>query len=242
MTYPTLQRLTLIAFVVGVALFQFETCTSAGATFDVANDFSIASDPNGVWSYGYSTTLTGPLILNAVSGTINGIDIWQTPPSLIAPPSSFHNSTQQVATYITIPLQPGQFAFHPGPNDEYEKARLTVPTANTYSITGAFSGVDVQGTTTDVHILLNDLSIFDGLVNGFGPNTGPNFSLTLPLAVNDNLDFAVGYGNNGFLFDSTGLAAQIAPVPEPSAFALFRIGGLALAALARRRARVNRGL
>jgi hypothetical protein len=30
-------------------------------TFDIHTDFSTASNPNGVWSYGYSTTLGGTL-------------------------------------------------------------------------------------------------------------------------------------------------------------------------------------
>ena len=29
------------------------------ATYDVSNDFSTSSNPNGVWSYGYETTLGG---------------------------------------------------------------------------------------------------------------------------------------------------------------------------------------
>ena len=206
-----IQRLTLVAFAISLA-FQCETCVSAGTIFDVANDFSVAGNPNGARSYGYSTTLNGPLILNAETGSYgSGVNYWRTNLSLDVP-SAFCNTSQQVATVSTVQLQPGQFGFHPGPNDEYEKARLTVPTTSTYSITGAFSGVDVHGTTTDVHILLNGVSIFDGAVNGFGPNTGPSFSLTKTLAANDTLDFAVGYGSNDYFTDSTGLAAHIAPV------------------------------
>ena len=108
---------------------------------------------------------------------------------------------------------------------------------------GAFSGIDLGGTTTDVHILLNGVSIFDGNVNGFGPNTGPSFSLTRALSVDDTLDFAVGFGANGDFFrDATALAAHIAPtaVPEPASFILLGTGILSVLVDGWRRRRATR--
>ena len=41
-----------------------DSLASAGTVYNAAGDFSIASNPNGVWSYGTTgTTLTGPLAL-----------------------------------------------------------------------------------------------------------------------------------------------------------------------------------
>jgi hypothetical protein len=222
-----------------LALILVATPRARADVFDVAKDFSIGSNPNGVWSYGYSTTLTGPLTLNAESLTISGVEFWRTNLSLGAP-ASFYNPTSSVVAITSDLLQPNQFGFHPGPADQFEKARLTVPTAGTYSITGAFSGTDTGGTTTDVHILLNGVSIFDGAVNGFGPSSGPSFSLTRALGVNDTLDFAVGFGSDGnFFADGTGLAAQIAlaSVPEPSPLVLAGLGMLLIGGIsvARRR-------
>ena len=207
----TLRGLMVVIFLVA----SVSPVVRASTIFDVANDFSIASNPNGDWSYGYSTTLTGPLILNNQSLSSDGTDMWYTNISLDNP-NAIHNTTQQIITSGTDQLQPGQFVFHPGPNDEYEKARLTVPTAGNYLITGAFSGASLIRTTTDVHILLNGVPVFDGTVNGFGPTSGPTFSLMEPLAVNDILDFAVGDGGNGFDNDLTGLAAQIGPYRSPN--------------------------
>ena len=152
--------------------------------------------------------------------------------SILAPPVARHNPTAGVATYSTLQLQPGQFALHPGPGNQYEKARLTISSPGIYAISGNFAGADVQGTTTDVHILFNGISIFDGSVNGFGSGTGPSFSFTKTLAANDALDFAVGFGSNGNFFnDTTALAAQISAVPEASSASMFGIGGALLAAL-----------
>jgi hypothetical protein len=211
----------------------------AGVNFDVATDFSVSNNPNGAWSYGYSTTLAGPIILNAENGTTTGVDYWRTNINSGVPASS-HNSTQNVVTLSTLQLQPGQFAFHPGPNNQYEKARLTVSTAGEYSVAGIFSGADTRGTTTDVHILLNGASIFDGSVNGFGPTTGPSFSFVVSLGTNDALDFAVGFGSNGnFFFDTTALAAQVTAVPEPSTTHLLGAGALLGTLALRRRAKAS---
>ena len=37
--------------------------------YDASEDFSLASNPNDVWSYGYSTTLGGELVLYTDNGT-----------------------------------------------------------------------------------------------------------------------------------------------------------------------------
>ena len=65
------------------------------------------------------------------------------------------------------------------------------------------------GTSTDVHVLLNDSPIFDGTVNGYGAGTGPAFNTNLTLQAGDRVDFAVGYGNGSFYYDSTGINARI---------------------------------
>jgi hypothetical protein len=114
--------------------------------------------------------------------------------------------------------------------------RFTAPTSGAFLLKSMFSGLDFVGpTTTDVHVLLNEVSIFDGLVNGFGP--GPSFTQVLNLNAGDHVDFAVGYGTNGnFDFDSTGLAATFQSVPEPASILLLATGIAAVIATGRRRA------
>jgi hypothetical protein len=89
--------------------------------------------------------------------------------------------------------------------------RFAAPAAGSYAVNAAFFGLDFAGpTTTDVNILVAGISIFDGIVNGFGPGTGPIFATNLNLNAGDTIDFAVGVGPNGnYANDLTGLAATV---------------------------------
>lgn len=186
---------------------------------DLATEFSTNSNPNGLWSYGYSTTLGGPMTLHASRGFDAGIEIWYTD-LWLNQPSVSHNPTAGWVTNNTgtIALQPGQLSFHPGPNGEYGLIRFTAPTNGDYQIVAAFSGADTHGTTTDVFLMQNGSPFFGGLVNGFGAGSGPAFQTNLTLRAGDHLDFAVRYGSNQeFSYDSTGLSAQITLMTSPPA-------------------------
>jgi hypothetical protein len=95
-------------------------------------------------------------------------------------------------------------AFHPGPNGEYSVIRWTAPQAGFLSLTTMFSGLVYVGpTTTDVHVLLNGISLFDDVVEGFSATS--SFSAARTVAFGDAIDFAVGFGSNRTYFnDSTG--------------------------------------
>jgi len=191
----------------------------ATGPFNLAADFSTNQNPNGVWSYGYSTTLGGPMTLHAQRGNWAGLDFWRTDISLGVPAVYFNPANQTVTNATgTVVLGSRQLSFHPGPNGEFCVIRFTAPTNGQYQISGAFTGVDTNGTTTDVHILANG-SVINGVVNGFGPGSGPPFDLTASLQAGDHLDFAVGRGSNDFSFDSTGLSAIITRTNPPTGVA-----------------------
>jgi hypothetical protein len=125
---------------------------------------------------------------------------------------------------------------------EFGVYRFTAPAAGQYSLAWSFVGADLAGATTDAHVLVNNSSIFDGNVNGFGPGSGPSFTTTLTLAVGDRVDFAVGFGTDGGPNnDATGISAQLSAVPEPSTLALASLGGLGVLGYGwRRRRRTGR--
>jgi len=92
-------------------------------------------------------------------------------------------------------------------------------------VTATFQGIDPNAGGTDVHVLLNGVSLFSAPITGFGVPT----SFTYPggvVAAGSKLDFVVGFGSDGnFLFDSTGFNANISfqpsgVVPEPGSLVL----------------------
>ncbi len=179
--------------------------------YDASESFTTNRNPNGVWSYGHSVTLGDALIPFSECGNWGGLDFWRSNIWLSVPAVFYNPSTQAVINpTATFVLNPGQLALHPGPNGEFAVIRFTVPSDDSYQITADFTGADILGTTTDVHLLLNGSPQRGGLVDGYGPGSGPSINTNLALRAGDHLDFAVGRGaNNEFSYDSTAVAIQI---------------------------------
>lgn len=205
---------------------------SFAVTFNAANDFSGVSNPNGVWSYGFSNTLGGTfnLYTNNADPNFNpaSLDVWNrlNPDS---EPAVFHNYTANPFSFFTVNIAPNQLAFHPGSSGEYSIVRFIAPQSGNYNLATIFTGIDTVGTTTDVHILQNNTSLFNNSIVGLGSTQ--SFSSNLPLVTGDIIDFAVGFGGNGYFFDSTGLDVTITqqntqPTPESSnLLGLMLLGG-----------------
>ncbi len=210
--------MTAIAAVLLSAALAPTTVASASPIYDAAADFSSTANPTGVWSYGVSTTLAGTVSLYTTRDSSGGIDYWGTG-SFLIPPEVFKNSTNNIVTYRSIVLQPQQLALHPGLANEYSVVRFTAPSAGNYSLAASFIGVDTGGlsyTSTDVHILANNISLFTGSVLGYGDKK--TFAYTMTLNIGDRLDFSVGNLTGNYHNDSTGLSATITklatPIPE----------------------------
>jgi hypothetical protein len=191
-------------------------------TYDVAEDFSPESNPVGAWAYGWSSELTSAFNLYTTSYNDRGIDLWWRGTQ----PNVSHNGTAEEITLNPedITWQPGQLSLHPGEAGEYSHARWTAPTDGTCDIAAEFTGLDNTGTTTDVHVLHNGVSLFDGSVVGFGDTA--TYSTTISVAAGDTVDFAVGYGTGGWWDDTTALAATIAFTSPVEALTWGRVKAL----------------
>jgi hypothetical protein len=236
-----MKRFLLMAAALAV-LFSGVGQAQAAIVYDAAADFSIASNPNGVWSYGsfVPSTITFAPYGSTVTGFI--VSDWNAwnPAGGNNVPAVFKNTGSSTETGLTVVLQGGQLALHPGSDGTASVVRWTAPIAGTYSLSALFTGVDNGGTTTDVHILDNGVSIFDSVVNGY-LNSTPPFNNTLTVGAGATIDFVVGFGSDGFYYnDSTALAATLSPisaVPEPATLTLLGIAvaGFACCNLRRRK-------
>jgi hypothetical protein len=178
--------------------------------YDVAKDFSTTKNPNGVWSYGYESKLGSRFIRNVKHVHVSGLDAWQGALSSVPlqAPVVFHNGTASTITYLTLRMQAGQLAIHPGPHGECGVARWIAPRAGAFRIHAIFLGVDTVGTTTDVHVLVGGARIFDAAINARSSRAELNRVVSLKKGA--IVDFAVGIGADGtYYYDTTALAATI---------------------------------
>lgn len=197
---------------------------------DAAADFSIAANPNGVWSYGYSTSLTGPLVLDTQTESLlsGSIEAWLGNIASDGNPGVYKNTTNADINLSTVTFAANGLLLHPGPTAEYSTVRFTASAAGLYSYSSFFRGQD--STSTDVHLVSTILgvstSLYSSAVNGFGNTVTTSGSILL--GAGDSLDLRVGDGGNGFGHDSTGANLTINAVPEPASFAVVGLGALGL--------------
>lgn len=249
-------------FMLGMAVASSMPFVASATLYDAAAGFSTTLNPtpSGVWSYGWSQTLGSAFNLdtavNPSLGGVPGVVQWQgnQPPNADGNPSVFEN-TQSFSQIIgSISMAGNSLAFHPGSAGQYGVVQFTAPTAGNYLISATFQGDDYAGpTTTAVDVLVNGVTKFAGIVNGFedvgngpvptygaSPITSWNSSVVY-LPKDATVDFMVTTDGK-FAYDSTGLTADITSVvPEPttmlaSALMLLPFGASALRILRRNRA------
>lgn len=213
--------------------------------YNAANDFSLASNPNGVWSYGYGAAAT-PL---TVSGTAYlgqaGYGYWST--GVDSFPVVGHTSNAAPTPGFTPYPPPTDLWLHPA-NDSQLPAQVvfTAPTADTYNISALFERVDQVdgvGNGVGVAVYLNGSPVLGRTILFGNYLDSIPYLGSLNLAAGDRLSFAVD-SNGEYTYDSTGLNLTItsldvggpqSPVPEPSSIVLFATGAMAAAASAKRK-------
>ncbi len=226
-------RISKFRAVLGAAI-AFWTVSSAfvarATTYDIGADFSLASNPNGVWTYGYESSLGSTLILYQSSSNSSELEAWG-----VAPADWYNSTSNPIGTSGTVITPPHTAAFHPGSAGQYSVYRFTAPTSEIYQLSSSFFSIDTVPGGTDVHVLDNGTQLFGANVSS---SSATNFDTYLILSAGEMVDFAVGYGIDGnFYNNSTGIVATltsgVTPAPEPSTFALVAMACAAFALIKR---------
>ena len=207
----------------------------AQTIFDLSADFSFQGNPHNVWQYGYSATNSlapDQFRLDEQSDRVDmkcdstgSIGFWHPAANNGPGPGYYpyvaYNTTKQSQVGCKgWAVRAGEVAMEGSNTGQYSLVRFVAPAAGTYKISANFEGIHYGLSTTDVHVLHNDKSLFDADIDGYGGDPAfhkvqgasptAEYSGQIKMKANDTITFAVGYGkdktNSG---DTTGLFARV---------------------------------
>lgn len=211
-----------------MAATVFALCLIAQA-FDLAADFSLRSNPNQVWEYGYSETNSldpAQFRLDRHVQMAGQIGFWHPEATNKPGPGYYpyiaHNTTRQsqLGSSNGWVVRAGEIAMEASNTGQYSLIRFIAPVAGIYQVTARFAGVHFGLSSTDVHVLHNARSLFDAEIDGYGGDPmfhkiegrspTASYSAQIELKAHDIVTFACGYGKNKTHFsDTTGLSASV---------------------------------
>ncbi|MEE9910189.1 MAG: carboxypeptidase-like regulatory domain-containing protein [Deltaproteobacteria bacterium] len=173
-----------------------------GSIYNIATDLSGTSNPSGVWSYGWSSTLSSPLHLFTSASTTSLFKIIWSDPKV--------DPTFPLVGVLNREVQPRVIALHPGRYHEYAHIVWTAPATGKCSLATEFSALDKA--TTDVHIVHNNVPIYNNMISGY--NDKKSYTSMITVHKGDVIDFAVGEANGNAMYDTTGISIEISYVSK----------------------------
>jgi hypothetical protein len=212
-----------------IVLMFLSLLARAQTTFDLSADFSFRDNPNKVWQYGYSANNSlapDQFRLDKQADTTGPVGFWHPEtnqgPGVGYYPYIAYNTTKQSQAWPSPNgwvVRGGEIAMEASNSGQYSMVRFVAPVAGTYKISAQFEGVHVWS-TTDVHVLHNESSLFAADIDGYGGDpafrkvegASPSaaYSGQIKMKANDTVTFAVGYGKNKTNSgDTTGLFARV---------------------------------
>ena len=182
---------------------------SSGAAYNAVTQFSVKSNPNGVWSYLYS----GGLLTESTKSCagIKKLLCWYNGlsfPDSVSVIGNKTGETQSVPNGIggSITYQTNYLGLDGQDDSLGSDVRFTTPAAGSYVAEGYFEGINTSEQSHPVAIEVNGTTVFYAIVSGY--ESPVPFKLKLTLNQGDTVDFiSEPYGNGEFL--GTGLAAKM---------------------------------
>jgi hypothetical protein len=236
----TLRTVAAIVAVVVMGFASSALVAQADTIFDLSNDFSVEANPNKVWQYGYSDSnslavdqfrLDKFANSNDTAANASGcIKFWHPtankgPGPGYYPYIAFNSSKQSEVGCKGWAVRPGEVAVEGSNIGQYSLIRFVAPMAGTYRVSANFEGIHYGLSTTDVHVLHNDTSLFEAYINGYGgdqafhkvegADPSAKYSGEVAMKAKDIITFAIGYGKNKTHYgDTTGLFAKVVLLGE----------------------------
>lgn len=202
------------------------TASAGLALYDLGGDFSFTANPNGPWRYGY----TRGTRLDRTDFTLVAVADGATPVGLWHPGAGRENyypyiaanvgSTTAVEPTKAWALRPNEVGLEASATGQFSVVEFVAPRAGDYDIRADFAGVHKGLSTTDVHVLRGDESLFAATISGYGGDPAffthqgesptASYHGTQTLSAGDVLTFAVGFGANHTHYnDTTGLIVTV---------------------------------
>ncbi len=185
----------------------------SGPVYDAAGDFeqgwTAKSNPNGVWSYGYSSGFTNSITLydKTAQGVSNGPDaqFWLSSSVNIgsSPAATFNNGPAYADGNVDFLANQFVLVSENGGSGQYSDLVFTAPASGVYSVAASFRG-DQRGVGTVVGVAANSAVLFHSTVTGDGQVV--TFAGNLSLKAGNTVVFSVGPGGG---LQNTGLSATI---------------------------------
>jgi hypothetical protein len=218
-------------------LFVPTASAQAGTVFDAEADFgagfTTGTNPNGVWSYGWSSSLLQPLNLYTVHETITfgfTFESWHDP-------TNYRNFTPAVYEHVggayfdgNVDIPAGGLLVHYGGTNftSYSHVVFTAPSSAFYDVDMSLIARQVN-VNSDAHVFDNGSSLLSFLFSADGQST--SYTGTVFLNAGDTLDFTTGPGTlpgnpHPGTIQLSGTITELdnTTVPEPASLLVF--GGL----------------
>jgi parallel beta-helix repeat protein len=186
--------------------------SNSSVTYDALNDFSVAGNPNGAWSYGDVGNINGTafnLYTFSQTNAPPGLDLWGNNVGFPGNSTVLKNITNGTVNYATI-VQPTNL-LNLSVQNSYPDVRFTAPATGSYNINGLFERIDTASAShpTNVRVIKNGTTVLFSMDNLGGYAVPVPFSLNqVSLNAGDTIDFFAGPAADAS-FDSTGFEVTI---------------------------------